>query len=91
MSEIKVTHNPSEEELQSLGIFQWPIWAKEASEFPWHYDDEETCFILEGEFVVTPEGGEPVAIGTGDLVTFPKGMSCTWTIKKDVRKHYRFG
>ncbi|RMF70410.1 MAG: DUF861 domain-containing protein [Alphaproteobacteria bacterium] len=28
--------------------------------------------------------GEPVTIGKGDLVTFPKGMSCTC-------KHYRFG
>ncbi len=38
--------------------------------------------------IVTPNGGEPVAVGKGDLVIFPKGMSCTWEIRKDVRKHY---
>jgi uncharacterized cupin superfamily protein len=32
-----------------------------------------------------------VEVGQGDLVTFPQGMSCTWKIRKDVRKHYRFG
>jgi uncharacterized cupin superfamily protein len=28
--------------------------------------------------------------GKGDLVTFPKGMSCVWEIHGDVKKHYRF-
>ena len=24
-------------------------------------------------------------------LTFPRGMSCVWDIRKPVRKHYRFG
>lgn len=91
MSEIKVDKTPTEEKLKELGVFEWPIWTKEASEFPWSYDDSETCYFLEGEVVVTPEGGEPVEVGVGDLVTFPKGMACTWKIRKDVKKHYQFG
>ena len=91
MSKITVTHNPSPETLDKLGVKKWPIWTKEASTFPWFYDEQETCYFLEGEVTVTPEGGEPVKIGKGDLVVFPQGMSCTWTIHKDVRKHYRFG
>lgn len=55
MSEIKATHNPSEEKFKSLGILSWPR-KKEVSEFPWHYDDEETCYILEGDSVMTPGG-----------------------------------
>jgi hypothetical protein len=39
---------------------------------------------------VTPQGGEAVTVGQGDLVTFPDGMSCTWKVTKPVRKHYRF-
>ena len=27
----------------------WPTWSKEASEFPWEYDQPETCLILEGD------------------------------------------
>jgi len=91
MPDIKVDRNPDEGKLKEMGVFDWPIWTKELSEFPWHYDEQETCYFLEGDVVVTPEGGEPVEVGKGDLVIFPKGMSCTWKIKKDVRKHYRLG
>ncbi len=87
---IKV-EKPSQEKLEQLGVKSWPIWEKEVSEFPWHYDDKETCLILEGKVVVTPKGGAPVEINAGDFVEFPQGMSCTWNIKKDIRKHYRFG
>lgn len=81
----------SEERLAELGIREWPIWTKEISTFPWTYDETETCYFLEGDVVVTPDGGEPVAMGAGDLVTFPAGMSCSWEIRKAVRKHYKFG
>ncbi len=88
---IQVTHTPSEAQLNELGVRSWPTWSKEASKFPWHYDDRETCFFLEGDVIVTPEGGEPVSMGKGDLVTFPAGMACTWEIRADVNKHYQFG
>ena len=91
MERIKVVHKPDEEYLSSQRVFNWPIWTKEASEFPWKYDDRETCYFLEGEVLVEPTDGEPVTIGKGDLVIFPKGMSCTWKIRKNVKKHYTFG
>ena len=90
MSKITVIRNPSPAQLEELGVSDWPIWTKEISEFPWSYDESETCYFLEGDVVVTPEGQEPVEVGKGDLVTFPTGMSCTWKIRKDVKKHYRF-
>ena len=91
MSEIKVEHSPNEERLNEVGVRAWPIWTKEASEFPWSYDERERCYFLDGDVVVTPNGGEPVKMGKGDFVTFPQGMTCTWKINKDVRKHYQFG
>lgn len=91
MEEIRVEKNPSEERLAELGAKGWPIWEKGPSEFPWTYGDSETCYFLEGDVVVTPEGGGPVRVGKGDLVTFPAGMSCTWKIREGVRKHYTFG
>ena len=90
MDQILIEHNPSEAKLDVMGIYNWPIWKKEASTFPWTYDQQETCYILQGEVVVTPDGGEPVEIVRGDLVTFPKGMTCTWEIKQDIKKHYIF-
>lgn len=91
MSSIKIQRNPDKNEFEKEGIFNWPIWEKEASEFPWFYDEQEICYFLEGDVIVTPDGKESVKIGKGDLVTFPQGMSCTWKIFKDVKKHYKFG
>ncbi len=89
MSKIKVERNPDEKRLKVEGIYDWPIWTKEVSEFPWTYEADETCYFLEGDVVVTPSGGNPVEMKKGDLVTFPEGMSCTWKIRKDVKKHYK--
>ncbi|MDY6781662.1 MAG: cupin domain-containing protein [Cyanobacteriota bacterium] len=91
LSEITLERQPSQDRLEQLGISSWPIWSKEISEFPWTYDEAETCYFLEGEVIVTPSDGESVKMGKGDLVTFPKGMSCTWKILQNVRKHYNFG
>jgi len=88
--EIIVVHNPPKERLEEMGVFGWPVWSKEPSEFPWTYDAAETCYFLEGRVVVTPDGGEPVEVGAGDLVTFPRGMRCTWQVVEPVRKHYTF-
>ena len=90
-NQIEIERQPTSERLNQLGVFNWSIWSKEISEFPWTYDDRETCYFLEGEVVVTPDGGEPVTMGKGDLVTFPAGMSCTWKINSEVRKYYNFG
>ena len=82
---------PTEEKLKALDVSTWPIWKKEVSEFPWEYDESETCYILEGDVIVTPEKGTPVRFGKGDLVVFPSGLKCRWRINQPVRKHYRFG
>ena len=89
--EIQVQSQPSADHLTQLGVSQWPIWTKEVSTFPWFYDETETCYLLEGEVIVTPDGGDPVRFRQGDLVTFPAGMGCTWDIVQPVRKHYCFG
>jgi uncharacterized cupin superfamily protein len=90
MAEVKVV-KPTEQQLGDMGVFSWPIWEKEASTFPWSYDQQEICYLLEGKVKVTPEGGAAVEFGKGDLVTFPQGMSCTWEIQQAVRKHYKMG
>ena len=91
MSRIIVEHTPDTARLSELGVANWPTWSKEISVFPWTYSEREIAYVLEGEVVVTPDGGEPVKFGRGDLVTIPAGMSCTWEVQKALRKHYRFG
>ncbi|KAK3283739.1 hypothetical protein CYMTET_8578 [Cymbomonas tetramitiformis] len=87
ISGVKINTAPTEADLK--GVRSWSIWSCEPSEFPWSYGQAETCFLLEGDVIVTPDGGEPVAIKAGDLVTFPAGMSCTWEVIQRVEKHYK--
>ena len=89
--QIEVTHNPSAEILNKLGCRSWSTWGKDPSVFPWHYDEKETCLIIEGKVTVTPSGDGPVSFGKGDLVVFPQGMSCTWDVQEAVQKYYKFG
>lgn len=88
--EISIESNLTEQELQSRGVYQWGIWEKEVSSFPWTYDAEEVCYLLEGEVEVTPDGGEAVKIKAGDFVTFPAGMNCYWSISVPIKKYFNF-
>jgi uncharacterized cupin superfamily protein len=89
MSKIVIT-KPSEHALDELGVKTWDVWACDVSTFGWHFDQRETCYILEGSVTVT-SGDEKVTIGSGDLVVFPEGMDCTWAVSSPVKKRYKFG
>lgn len=80
---------PEKSEMEKQGVFRWPIWEKEVSRFDWHYDQTEQCYILEGEIEIITDNGS-YEIKQGNFVTFEKGLSCEWVIKKNVRKHYHF-
>jgi len=80
----------SREQLEKMGVFSWPVWEKEVSRFDWHYDDIEECYFLEGKVSVETKDGESVTFGKGDFVIFPKGLTCTWKVTQDVKKHYNF-
>jgi len=88
MMQIQVKKPTDEErkDMESCGV-----WEKEVSEFPWEYDEKETCLLIEGKVEVTEDSGEKAFFGKGDLVVFPKGLKCTWKILEPVKKYYRFG
>ena len=90
MSKITIEHNPSEERLKELGVASWEIWEKEVSKFPIDFDETEGAYLLEGEILVTPAGGEPVLIKAGDLVAFHAGLDSQWEVVKPLRKHYSY-
>jgi uncharacterized protein len=80
---------PTQEEKQEAE--SWPIWEKEQSDFPWEYDEQETCLILKGKATVTCSDGSSVEFSEGDYVVFPPGLKCTWKITDKISKHYKFG
>ena len=78
---------PSDREITAMKTK--PVWTCDISEFSWHYDNEETALIVEGNVTVN-YGAKSVTFGAGDLVVFPEGLSCVWQVKKPVKKHYMF-
>lgn len=89
MAKVHIS-KPSEEEKAELGVESWGEWGCSKSTFPWEYDEKETCYIIEGEIEVATDQAT-YHITAGDLVVFPKGLQCTWRVKKNVRKYYKFG
>jgi uncharacterized cupin superfamily protein len=81
-------NKPSSE--QEAACKSWPIWRSEPSTFEWTYTDKETCLLLEGKVTVS-DGKDSVNFSAGDLVVFPKGLTCTWNVQEAVVKHYNFG
>jgi uncharacterized cupin superfamily protein len=66
-----------------------PTWGCKVSTFDWTYSEKEICLLIRGRVRVTYDGGE-VEFGAGDMVTFEKGLSCTWHVSEDVEKYYKF-
>lgn len=79
----------STDEIKKRGIYNWPVWEKQVSVFPWSYDTDEECLIIEGKVEIEAQG-EKIQLTKGDFVTFKKGLTCTWNILSDVKKHYNF-
>jgi uncharacterized protein len=80
---------PTQEEIESTR--NWPTWTKEVSEFPWSYEEKETCFILTGSAEVEGKDGSKATFSAGDWVVFPKGLECTWRIFDSIEKKYKLG
>jgi len=80
---------PSGKEIESTK--SWGTWEKEPSEFPWFYDQKETCYILEGNASVKDNTGNVISFKKGDWVVFEEGLECVWKIVEKIRKKYHFG
>ncbi|KAF3436060.1 hypothetical protein FNV43_RR23152 [Rhamnella rubrinervis] len=90
---IMVERNPSEARLSELNIKCWPKWGCSPGKYQLKFDAEEICYLLKGKVKAYPKGSsseEFVEFGAGDLVTIPKGLSCTWDVSIAVDKYYKF-
>jgi uncharacterized protein len=88
MAKIKLK-KMSLEEAKQLGIDFWGRWESEPDIFDWEYSEQETAYVFEGDVLVT-SGDEEAHITGNMLVSFPKGMKCTWKVQKPIKKAYTF-
>ena len=64
------------------------IWQCTPGPSYWVQEENEVIYLLSGRMTVTPGGGEPSEVGTGDIAVFPTGWKGTWDIHETVRKVY---
>jgi uncharacterized protein len=62
------------------------IWDCSAGRFNWHYDIDETVYIIEGSVMLRDGKGAERAVKAGDTVFFPAGSTAEWTVEDYVRK-----
>ncbi|TVU15290.1 hypothetical protein EJB05_38802 [Eragrostis curvula] len=90
---ITVEKNPPEARLLQLRVKSWPKWGCPPGKYPLKFDAALTCYLIKGRVRAAIKGSssrECVEFGAGDLVVFPKGLSCTWDVVVGVDKHYNF-
>ncbi len=68
------------------GMQSTVIWHCTAGTFRWDYREDETIIILEGGMTLHFDDGSSRVCGASDVVYFPAGTSCVWTIEHEVRK-----
>lgn len=69
------------------GRFAVGFWRRGPEEGPMELTEfHETMFIIEGTLEITPENGEAITVGPGDLVIAPQGSRGTWKAITPVRK-----
>jgi hypothetical protein len=62
------------------------LWDCTPGTFIWHYDEDETVYILEGRLVLDDGVGLPKRFGPSDVVFFPAGAAVKWHVEEHVRK-----
>jgi uncharacterized cupin superfamily protein len=68
----------------------WPLWRHDPDTFEWTYTDKETCLVRQGHVSIADQT-DSITFQAGDMVIFPKGLVCTWTIHETVVKNFSFG
>lgn len=62
------------------------VWDCTAGRFSWHFELDETVYVIEGSVLVQSDAGDTRRIGPGDTAFFPAGTHAVWHVETYVRK-----
>jgi uncharacterized cupin superfamily protein len=83
-----IVESISPDDANERGILAWPVSRRGVSRYSWRYDATEVCYLVTGQARIETEDGN-VEVESGDLITLPAGLECTWDIREPIAKHYR--
>ena len=64
------------------------IWEATPGTFNATYAGFEFVHLLAGKITITPDGGTPVTVTSGDAFVVEPAFKGTWKIEEPVRKHF---
>jgi uncharacterized cupin superfamily protein len=64
------------------------IWQSTPGAWRVVYEEWESCTLLEGRSVVTPDGGQALELGPGDSLVLEPGFRGVWTVIETTSKTY---
>jgi uncharacterized cupin superfamily protein len=64
------------------------IWEATPGAWRVRYDEWESCTLLAGHSVVTPDGGASIDLRPGDTLVIEPGFSGIWEVRETTRKTY---
>ena len=68
------------------GVSWHVVWECTEGRFDWHYDNDETAFILSGEVFISGATIKEHRVTAGDMILFAAGSTYTWRVTMPVRK-----
>lgn len=64
------------------------LWKHECATFDYVFPGDETFHVLEGAVRISLASGETIELKPGNIASFSKGQSSTWTIHAPLKKFF---
>jgi uncharacterized cupin superfamily protein len=64
------------------------VWESTEGKWNLEYTEDEFCYIIEGQAIVTDADGHSEEVKQGDAFVIPAGFTGTWETKGKVKKFY---
>jgi len=68
--------------------FHCGVWSSDAGKWTLNYTEDEFCYIIDGEAIITDQNGVKENLTKGDAFVVPAGFSGTWETINSVQKFY---
>ena len=72
----------------SQNNFHCGVWSSDAGKWTLNYTEDEFCYIIDGEAMITDRSGHEEKLAKGDTFVVPAGFTGTWETIKTVQKFY---
>lgn len=64
------------------------VWSSDAGKWKLSYSEDEFCYIIDGEAVITDADGHSERVAAGDAFCIPAGFEGSWETVGSVKKFY---